>query len=103
MSKPRFIRSSQEDFLVENNPYGLESSCINYPININKVISIYHTGANKHRFEKKRKLGEFQEYVPGYQIHFDIGNDYTIIWSYLNEIMRDSDYGRILELFEVKL
>jgi hypothetical protein len=105
MSKPRFIRSSQEDFTPQNNPYGLDSFCQNVLINLTNVSSIF-IGTRTHQFSKKSPNGGANTKINGYVICFSFVNDNsenTITWVYISEIMRDSDYGRILELFEVKL
>ena len=103
MSKPRFIRSSQEDISRDNNIYGFKYDTINVPININKVITI-SKGEHIQSFVKGNSKGGI-DYVKGYRITFNtdpINNNY-MSWIYVSELMRDSDYERILELFEVKL
>jgi hypothetical protein len=102
MSKPRFIRSSQEDFTPDNNLYGFRSYCQNSIVNLNKVYAIYR---NAYSQAFCKNLISPTTYIVGYRICFqmDSNGDNNIIWTYVSEIMRDSDYGRILELFEVKL
>jgi hypothetical protein len=102
MSKPRFIRSSQEDIYANNNIYGFKYDTTNVPVNINKVITIYK-GKHPQSFVKGTTKGT--DYVIGYRLNFQLdpaGENY-VVWTYVSELMRDSDYGRILELFEVKL
>lgn len=104
MSKPRFIRSSQEDISGSNNIYGFKYDSCNPPINITKVYFI-SKGYYQHAFLKINPVGP-DHYVLGYSIVFQFDTTeehHHVIWTYVSEIMRDSDYGRILELFEVKL